>query len=73
MKKLLLDDLNVESFVITPGHEARLGTVQGHAGYEGFTEPVSCFMSDCGSCKLTCGETAQYSCPDTCAVGCGEA
>ncbi|HYH80442.1 MAG TPA: hypothetical protein VEX86_11620 [Longimicrobium sp.] len=74
MKKLVLDELDVESFVITPGMGARLGTVRGQAGFEGFTEPVSCFLSDCGSCRLTCGETAQYSCPDTCQVVCaGEA
>ena len=70
MKKLVLDEFEVESFVTTPNSETRLGTVRGHA--EGFTEGASCFFSDCDTCKLTCAETAQFSCPATCRFNCAQ-
>jgi hypothetical protein len=78
MKKLSLDEFEVESFVTTPGAEDRLGTVHGHD--DGFTEGASCtcftkgdscFYSDCGTCELSCGQSCDYSCNGTCNVTCG--
>jgi hypothetical protein len=78
MKKLFLDELEIESFVTTPDPEARLGTVRGHD--DGFTEAGtctcftkgdSCNYSDCGTCELSCAQSCDYSCPGTCNVTCG--
>lgn len=72
MKKLVLEEFDVEGFVTTPESDDRLGTVRGHFddGIEGFTEGASCFFSDCGTCKFTCGETGTYSCLPTCQLAC---
>lgn len=72
MKKLVLEEFEVESFVTSPESAAHPGTVRGHSDESGpgFTEGVSCYLSDCGSCRLTCGETAAYSCPPTCQIAC---
>jgi hypothetical protein len=71
MKKLSLDDFDVESFVTTRDPEAPLGTVQGHEA-AGFTDGASCYFSDCATCAFTCGPTNDYSCPASCRFTCTE-
>ncbi|SOD02494.1 hypothetical protein SAMN05216486_10392 [bacterium JGI 053] len=72
MKKLLLDEFEVESFVTTPDPEFRVGTVEAHSDGigGGFTEGASCFFSDCDTCAFTCGPTNNYSCAPTCRFNC---
>jgi hypothetical protein len=59
MKKLLLEDLNVESFSTT-SPEGRRGTVVAHETYDaacGYSE-----YSDCLSCGTDCRDTERADC-----------
>ena len=64
MKKLVLDALEIESFVTTPEPEARLGTVYGQSVDDGgWTEGASC--------NFTCAQTCSpFTCVDTCRFTC---
>jgi len=74
MKKLVLDEFEVESFVTTPDSEARLGTIHGHSAEEPadsdftewytctrFTQDNSCMITDCSTCAFTCA-TCRFNC-----------
>ncbi|SOD02496.1 hypothetical protein SAMN05216486_10393 [bacterium JGI 053] len=64
MKKLLLDEFELESFVTTPDLEARLGTVHGRAD-----EDIT--FTDHDSCNFTCAQScAPFTCYDTCRFTC---
>jgi hypothetical protein len=72
--KLSLEDLQVDSFNVTPDASAR-GTVPGHNWTEYADE--SCFESCNGSCNQTCplscygGCGSGASCGGTCGASCG--
>jgi hypothetical protein len=85
MKKLVLEEFEVESFVTTPDSESRLGTVHGHSGEDPvgsdftewdtctrFTQDNSCMYSDCGTCEFSCANSCAFTCPATCRFTCNQ-
>ncbi|SOD02492.1 hypothetical protein SAMN05216486_10391 [bacterium JGI 053] len=62
MKKLRLDEFEIESFVTAPDSDSQLGTVHGQADEFNLTENATCNFTCAQSCSFTCYATCRLTC-----------